>query len=382
MRQCLARKDIITFAFVTLFVLGQAGFAFSAELKNKNISVPNNPVVSEADLQKALTGVKGAIPNSVAGDANGQAATAPEQKVDQGDIGNPDSTLFKANALAKERKTNIILKKNAGVFAQEEVTGISAAPPRLEDLQNITDGFAKDALDSADGLSLIDGNVSTDMREEAMRNAALSYGARGGLAKRGFEIMEKMEDYSSVLDNVFDFKSLLIKAPSGLLIEPPIIKESLEAMVIRNGGAEAAVADTVLDINKNAKIVSAPRNWRQYLMQSWSANVAPPPRILWPQTDKEKANWKAWVSQGWEAGEKQAEQIFELNTNKLSADYKGMVRYRILLAQGMVSAPYTTHEERGVVGDGNQMRIGDRAVRITEPSRFLTGAEVWRPADR
>ena len=45
-------------------------------------------------------------------------------------------------------------------------------------------------------------------------------------------------------------------------------------MVIKNGGSEAAVADTVLDINKNAKIVSAARNWRQYLIQVWSNKVA------------------------------------------------------------------------------------------------------------
>ena len=59
-----------------------------------------------------------------------------------------------------------------------------------------------------------------------------------------------------------------------------------------------------------------------------------------------------------------------------------MVRYRMLLAQGMVSAPYAKHEERGVTGDGNQMRIGESALTITNPSQFIIGANTWRPADR
>ncbi len=219
------------------------------------------------------------------------------------------------------------------------------------------------------------------MRKAAQKEAALSYGARGGLAKRNFEIMERMQGFDTVLDRVFDFRALLIKAPSGLLIEPPIIRESDRAVIVTDNGNEAAVADKVFDINKKAKIVTAPRDWRQYLIQSWS-QVPPPPRVLWPKTVKEQADWSTWVSQGWGAGVQQADQIFEANVNKLTADYNGMVRYRMLLAQDMISAPYAMHEDRGVTGDRNQMRVGDRAVRITGPSQFLTKAELWKPADQ
>jgi len=390
MFQYQAKQSFIKFLILAIFMFANVEVAVAS---NKNIAkdaamaaTVGNPALTDVALQAALgdigqnkAGSSGATTGTQAKGGTTATNAQSQQPVTESDFNNPDSAVFKANALARERKLEIQLRKNAGSFAQEQVTGISVAPPRLQDLQNISDAFAQDSLDAFDALRDI---ASADMRKEAQRNAALSYGARGGLAKRSFEIMERMDDYASVLDNVFDFKTLLIKAPSGMLIEPPIIKESLEAVVIKNGGAEAALADSVFDINKNARIVTAPRDWRQYLIQNWSANVPPPPKVLWPQDDKERADWRMWVRQGWEAGEKQAEQIFELNTNKLSADYKGMVRYRILLAQGMVSAPYTTHEERGVVGDNNQMRVGDRAIRITEPSRFLTGAEIWRPADR
>ena len=45
-----------------------------------------------------------------------------------------------------------------------------------------------------------------------------------------------------------------------------------------------------------------------------------------------------------------------------------MIRYRKLLAQGIVSAPYALQIDRGVTGGGDEMRIGDRAVTITGPS--------------
>jgi hypothetical protein len=59
-----------------------------------------------------------------------------------------------------------------------------------------------------------------------------------------------------------------------------------------------------------------------------------------------------------------------------------MVRYRMLLKQNMISAPYALLEERGVTGGGSQMRVGDRAITITGPSQLNSRAEEWQPANR
>ena len=114
----------------------------------------------------------------------------------------------------------------------------------------------------------------------------------------------------------------------------------------------------------------------------YATEIAPPPRVLWPKNPQEQVEWDGWVRQGWDAGYAQGEQMFEANLNQLVADYTGMVRYRMLLTQGKISQPYTLHEDRGVTGDRQQMRVGDRALRITGPSQFLTGANLWKPADR
>lgn len=220
-----------------------------------------------------------------------------------------------------------------------------------------------------------------DIRIEAQKEAAFSYGARGGLAWRTWHIRNEIETRSRYLDKVFDFRQLLIPAQSGLLIEPPIISEAMDAMLIDNQGIEAAVADRVLSINQNARITSAPRTWRSYLEREWG-DVESPPDILRPESREERLAWEQNVKKGWEMGVNQADEIFQADLNKLVADYQGMVRYRKLLTQGMVSPPYALQVDRGVTGGGDQMRIGDRAVSLTELPQLQTGYQEWQPANR
>lgn len=219
------------------------------------------------------------------------------------------------------------------------------------------------------------------IRLDALKQAATSYGARGGLAKRTTEIRKTLEGKTTSLDKIYDFRRLLIPAPSGLLIEPPIISEGIDAALIEGDGQSAAVADRIYNINRNARIVSTPRNWRAYLERDWGA-VELPPQVLFPQNEEEKTLWIKHLTKGWAEGLKQADEIFQADLNKLVADYSGMVRYRKLLAQGIVSAPYALQVNRGVTGGGDEMRVGDRAVQITGPSQLMTEAFEWQPVSR
>lgn len=255
---------------------------------------------------------------------------------------------------------------SASAFAQD-------APPSLRDLKYV-EPEVKAAKGEETGLPF-------DIRNESMKEAALSYGARGGLAWRTWHIRLELEQRASYMDKVFDFRQLLIPAPSGLMIEAPVVSESMNAMIIDNGGMEAAVADRVLNISQNAKIVSAPRTWRAYLERSWGA-VTQPPDILLPQDDEEREQWIRWVEIGWQEGVNQANEIFQTDLNQLAADFQGMVRYRQLLHQGMVSPPYALQVDRGVTGGGSEMRVGDRAVSITNLPELKPGFESWKPADR
>ena len=163
--------------------------------------------------------------------------------------------------------------------------------------------------------------------------------------------------------------------------EPPVVSEAINAMVIDGGGLDAALADRVYHITENARIVSAPKMWRNYLERSWGG-VTPPPDILRPNDEQERKKWKIWVHDGWEQGVQQADAIFQSDLAQLTSDFQGMIRYRMLLAQGMISPPYTAQVDRGITGGGSEMRIGDRAVEITGLPELQAGAEKWKPANR
>ena len=247
-------------------------------------------------------------------------------------------------------------------------------PPFLSDLTNLRK--ENTVVDTKGALPL-------DIRGDAIKEAALSFGARGGLAWRTWQIRQELDGSARYMDKIYNFRQLLIPAPSGLLIEPPIISEAMDAVLIDNQGMDVALADRVLNINKNARIVTAPRTWRFYLERDWgSEDVTPPPDILRPSNPDERARWKRYVTEGWNKGVEQANEVFQADLNRLTADFKGMVRYRELLAQGMVSPPYTAQTYRGVTGDGDTMRVGDRALEITELPQLQTGSDKWQPASR
>ncbi len=246
----------------------------------------------------------------------------------------------------------------------------SPPPPVLEELK-----------EQATGEEIRAENMGLQIRKDALREAALSYGARGGLAYRTFEIQRRLVEHESSLGRAFDFLRLLIAVPSGLLIEPPVVSEAQRAVIVNSGGQEAAVADRVYRINRVARIVTASRDWRLYLERDWGA-VDPPPALLLPQTDEERAAWRVWVQEGWDAGVTQAQETFEADLDRLTNDFVGMVRYRDLLAQGMISPPYAMHEDRGVTGGGSEMRVGDRGVSITGPSVLIPRSDRWITAPR
>ena len=254
----------------------------------------------------------------------------------------------------------------------DAASGPSPPPPILKDLQDQSNGT--DDATKADQVGL-------QIRAEALREAALSYGARGGLAFRTFEIQRRLAEYDASLGRAYNFTRLLIAAPSGLLIEPPIVSEAERAVLVNSAGQAAAVADRVYRINRVARIVTASRNWHLYLERDWG-RVDPPPGILLPRDDTERAEWREWIKEGWDAGVIQAEETFEADLDRLTNDFVGMVRYRELLAQGMISPPYATDEDRGITGGGAEMRVGDRGVSITGPSALIPRSDKWTPAAR
>jgi defect in organelle trafficking protein DotC len=256
----------------------------------------------------------------------------------------------------------------------------SPPPPNIVQMQSWLK-VADDDEDSDEKEEKSKRKVGVQIRFDALKEAALSYGARGGLAWRTFQIQRRLAEQEGNITRIFNFNNLLIAAPSGLVIEPPVVTEAQKAVIVSSGGQNAAVADRVYRINRNARIVTAPRNWRAYLERDWG-KIDPPPLALNPKNDDELERWRKQLQVGWDEGVRQADDIFQADLDRLNTDYLGMIRYRELLAQGVITPPYATQEDRGVTGGGSEMRVGDRGLVITGPSQFNPKSERWITAPR
>lgn len=238
-------------------------------------------------------------------------------------------------------------------------------PPSLEALQAARPGFNPSA-----GLS--------GPRGEALHEAALSFGARGGLAARGFALNEILRRYESRLDAAYDFQALVVQVGSGqTLMRPPVVTEAQMAFALGDGGQVARETGRVYEITRQASLTSAPPNWRSYLVRAW-VNPTPPPDDLRPRTSEEVGYWNKWVAEGWAKGERQAVEIFLSDLGRLERDLVGMARYRVLLRAGLVEQPRVTFANRAVQGGRNTMRVDDRTITITKQLGLNPNRRRWR----
>lgn len=210
------------------------------------------------------------------------------------------------------------------------------------------------------------------IRYLGLRDAALSFGAMGGLAWRADQINRLVMQHERHLDLIYNFNGLLLDHN----VLPPVLIEGRQTLdqttddIIR-------IADRQYSIQSQARFVTMAPTWRDYLKMNYKAPDIPDSSLL-PRNESEKSVWDKYLEEGWQAGVTQADVIFAENLGRLKRDYEGMIRYRSLLAQNMVSLPYVAQVNLGVTGGDSQMAINDRILRITTLPQFITASNEWR----
>ncbi|HET9843241.1 MAG TPA: type IV secretory system conjugative DNA transfer family protein [Gammaproteobacteria bacterium] len=210
------------------------------------------------------------------------------------------------------------------------------------------------------------------LRHYALRDTALSLGARGGLAWRASQIRGEVYRHERKLDLIFNFYGLILDDN----VLPPVLIEGRQTLDQPQDDT-LRIADRAYVIIQQARFVTAPPNWRDYLKMDYAPPDLPD-RSLLPRNAAEKSVWERYIREGWQAGIVQANTIFLENLGRLKRDYEGMIRYHTLLAQGMVTKPFVARMELGITGDEDEMAVNDRILRITvKPSFALNGK--WKP---
>ncbi len=211
------------------------------------------------------------------------------------------------------------------------------------------------------------------IRWQALYETALSLGATGALAWRSEQINMSLDQNMGQLNQIFDFNQLLLNSN----VLPPVLVESDNSLNLASDNSIRLAAKTYKIISP-ARFVTAAPNWRGYLWMNYP-KPSVPDRTLLPKNQVEAQVWNRFIREGWQNGVQQANAIFSANLSRLRRDYGGMVLYRKMLAQNMVSAPFVAKADLGVTGDSNEIRIDDRVLRITANSELQTDSSKWQP---
>lgn len=210
------------------------------------------------------------------------------------------------------------------------------------------------------------------IRSQALRDTALSVGARGGLAWQATHINKVLLHNERFLYRIFNFNSLLLDQN----VLPPVLTEARNTLSL-GGNDTIRIADRSYQILHQARFVTAAPIWRDYLWLSFSPPETPDKTLL-PKNRAERALWEKYTQEGWTAGIQQAELIFKESIARLQRDFEGMIRYRTLLAQNMVSPPYVAEMNMGVTGGGSDLTAGDRLLRITAFPTLQNNSQGWK----
>lgn len=261
------------------------------------------------------------------------------------------------------RRTRFAVLLAAAVMAAPVAVSAAEAPPGLAALQAMRPASA----------SLL--SFAGEKRAEAVRLAALGFGARAGLARRGWEIAAMLERHAPKLDAVYRFAPLMLNV-HGFTALPPVLAETRRAFRLGRSGTQAARADRVLRIVEPARLVSAAPGWRDWLARSWPEAV-PPASVLFPRDAAERARWRRLLAEGWAEGRKLAEDIFAADLDRLNRAWEGTVLWHRLHRAGMVSAPRIAVTETGVTGHERLMRVRAASAGVADAARFELDAARW-----
>ncbi len=214
-------------------------------------------------------------------------------------------------------------------------------------------------------------NGVSALRSKALRDSAMSIGAQGGLAFASANLNQKLTEDSKYLDSIFNFNAMVLS--HGVM--PPVLVQGDNTLNLDDPNT-IRVSDRTYKIVKQAQFATTPPNWREYLWLSYSKPVLPDKTLL-PRNAEEQKVWKDGIRSGWQKGIEQSYSIFQQNLARLKRDFNGMVLYRKLLQERIISPPYVARTELGITGDGDDMRVNDQVLRIVEHPKLQSNSKHW-----
>lgn len=222
------------------------------------------------------------------------------------------------------------------------------------------------------GSTSVKQTTLSQIRIRSLNDSAMSMGAQGGLAWASEQINVRLVQDRKYLDSIFNFNAMMLN--HGVM--PPVLEQGDNTLNLADPNT-IRISDKTYKIIKQAYFATTPPNWREYIWLSYSKPELPD-RTLLPRSNEEHIIWKKGIRAGWEKGIEQAYSIFQQSLARLKRDYRGMLLYRKLLQEKMISPPFVSTTQLGVTGDGTDMRINDQVLRIVEHPQLQTNSRHWK----
>ncbi len=210
--------------------------------------------------------------------------------------------------------------------------------------------------------------ISSDnnLRLQAVKEAAEILGTEAGYQYRYGIILNSVETIMANLDQIYNFDAYLMHRGKVL---PAIISEGGPAE--RKENLTLSFAKKTFQIIQDSELILTKPNWRVYLKKPKNK----PFDIhssLYPLTPQEVEVWEEAVIKGWKNGIDQADHVFEISLNKLTRDIIGLINFKTLALQNIVSKPLlaTGVSDVEISEAGKKLQIGKALYRLVNYSEF------------
>lgn len=245
------------------------------------------------------------------------------------------------------------------------------------DYQSLTHlHYIKDSTDES--TPVFEG--SKTLRAKAQKETALTLGAQYGYEYAMTILKKQIENQSDSLDRIFDFNSLMKVTNKGfnqLYLLPPVVTEVKDLVNLASDAQSLRTSHIRWQKVKEERLVTAPPNWRQYLIYDMKIEIPQPANMLLPKDSEEQHNWASWIREGWSSGMQQADREMNRRVSKLH-EFNGMLRYKLLVSQNKMTPTTVASTYEEVSSTTDAMFVNDRTLVITGQASFNTHADQWK----
>lgn len=210
---------------------------------------------------------------------------------------------------------------------------------------------------------------------EAMKEAALGIGVKGGMRKQLSHINAVIEGKKRELDTIYDFGPLMIRDR----VVPAVITEARD-LYNQDGAYALRLSGAYYKIEQQPRFSSVPPNWRDYL---WFGNAEKDDDIgmgnIRPKTDYERQLWREYIGKGWNQGIDQANVMLQYGLDRLNRDFSGMIRFHSFVLQNKITMPAIASQTWAYSSQQTEaIAVDETLLRITTLPEFNTSMDKWR----